>query len=75
MEKFEIDPNEEKRRHDKILEKIDPQIAKILRGHLTYPPTPEQEKKAETVPETPKDTPHHKGAGAFIENSIPESNR
>jgi len=72
MEKFQIDPSEEKRRHEEALKKIDPRTAEILRKHLTYPPPQEEEWLVE---EHPKETPRHKGPGAFIENSLPEGDR
>jgi len=77
MEKFIIDPNEKKRLDEKILEKIDPRLAEILQSHLTYAHSPEQEKKVEVPPEAPKDAPYHKnkGAGKFIESSLPEGDR
>lgn len=61
MEKFKIDPNEERQRHEKILNKIDPGIAKILRSHLTYAPSPEtkrsdipeEQEKVKVAPEVP----------------------
>lgn len=69
MEKFEIAPNEEKRRHEEALKKVDPRIAEILRGHLTYPTPPkkEEQRKVEGTPEEPpKNTPQFK---TFIERS------
>lgn len=73
MEKFKIDPNEERKLHEEILKKLDDVTAGILRKRLTYP-TP-QEGVRQPAEEPPKKTPHQKGPGAFIENSIPESNR
>ena len=75
MEKFQIDPNEEKRRHDEILKKLDPDLAKILQKHLTYSPSPEQEKKVEVPPEDPKNTTREKGPSWGVENSLPNGDR
>lgn len=55
MEKFEIDPNEQRKLHEETLKKVDPRIAEILRKHLTYPTPLEQEeqKNVESTPEEP----------------------
>lgn len=55
MEKFQIDPNEQRKLHEEVLEKVDPVTAGILRKHLTYPTPLEQDgqRKVESIPEEP----------------------
>mgnify|MGYP001594796541 CR=1 FL=1 len=55
MEKFQIDPDEERKRHEEILKKVDPRIAEILRKHLPplAPTTQEEQEKVEVAPEVP----------------------
>lgn len=61
MEKFEIDPNEERKLHEETLKKVDPRIAEILRKHLTYPTPLKQEdpRKDESTPEEPPKNVRH----------------
>lgn len=66
MEKFQIDPDEERKRHEEALEKVDPRIAEILRKHLTYPTPLPQEEKPSTPQEFPQNTSQFK---TFIERS------
>lgn len=55
-EKFYIDPEEEKRRHEEVLGKIDDVTAGILRKHLTYS-TPLKQEELRNVEDTPKEPP------------------
>lgn len=76
MEKFQIDPDEERKRHEEALKKVDPRTAEILQKHLRYPSSlPDATIKTEVEEKELEQPPQRKGPGAFIENSIPESNR
>lgn len=55
IENFGIDPKEEESRREKILEKVDPRIAEILRKHppSSVSSTQETQEKVEVAPEEP----------------------
>lgn len=55
IENFGINPEEEKRRREKILEMVDPRIAEILRKHLpsSASTTQEEQERVEVAPEVP----------------------
>lgn len=74
MEKFQIDPDEERKRHEEILKKVDPRIAEILRKHLrsSASTTQEEQERVEVAPEVP---PRNiRNFKAHIELSQPREN-